>query len=119
MAYVTLFAELCKGRRVQEGYELFREMKKKGILIDRVSYGVLIEGFVKDGKVTVQEGLEPEFATVNPLLVAFAEMRRMDDFCKLLEQMQKLGISVIEDLSRFFSFMVRKEENNNRFTCFR
>ncbi|XVF76587.1 hypothetical protein PTKIN_Ptkin13bG0277700 [Pterospermum kingtungense] len=111
-----------KEGRVQKGYELFRGMKKKGILIDRVTYGVLIEGFMKDGKVgsacdllkdlidSGSRGLEPEFATVNPMLVAFAEARRMDVFCKLLEQMKKLGFSVIDDHSKFFSFLVGKEE---------
>ncbi|OMO62093.1 hypothetical protein CCACVL1_23032 [Corchorus capsularis] len=154
MAYMTLVTGLSQGRRVQRGYEFFREMKEKGILIDRAIYGVLIEGFVKDGKVgsacdllkdlidsgyradlgiynslikglcdarrverayklfqvTVQEGLEPEFATVNPILVAFAEMGLMNDFCKLLEQMRKLGFSVIDDLSKFFSFVAGKEK---------
>ncbi|CAL2237375.1 unnamed protein product [Prunus armeniaca] len=51
MAYATLVTGLCKGGRVEKGYELFREMKVKGFLIDRAIYGVLIEGFVADRKV--------------------------------------------------------------------
>ncbi|CAN0863578.1 Pentatricopeptide repeat-containing protein At4g20740 [Linum grandiflorum] len=155
MAYSTVVTGLCKGNRVQKGYELFKEMKeKKGVLIDREIYGVLVDAFVADGKVsaacdllkdlvdsgyradlgiynslirglcnvkrvdkayklfqvTVQEGLEPDFGTVNPMLVAFAEMKKMDDFCTLLLQMERLGFPVLDDLSKFLSFMVEKEE---------
>ncbi|KAL4632676.1 hypothetical protein ACB092_04G068200 [Castanea dentata] len=109
MAYTTWVTALCKGGR-------------KGCLIDRAIYGSLVEAFVADGKVgfacadlgiynsiikglcgvkrvdkaykvfqvTVQEGLEPEFVTVNPIL--------------------KLGFCVIDDLSKFFAFVVGKEE---------
>ena len=34
----------------------------------------------------------------------------MDEFCKLLTQMEKLGFCVINDLSKFFAFVVGKEE---------
>ncbi|KAF8410973.1 hypothetical protein HHK36_003511 [Tetracentron sinense] len=145
---------LCKGNRVEKGFKLFKEMRKKDYLIDRAVYGSLIEAFVVDGKVgsacdllkdliesgyradlsiynslieglcnmnrvdkaykllqvIVQEGIGPDFATVNPILVSFVEVDRMDDFCTLLEQMQKLGLPIIDDLSKFFSFMVGKRE---------
>ncbi|GLT55421.1 hypothetical protein SLA2020_285420 [Shorea laevis] len=154
IAYATLVSGLCKGGRVEKGYEFFKEMKEKGCLIDRAIYRSLVEAFVADGKiglacdllkdlvdsgyradlgiynplieglcgvkqvdkayklfqVTFQEGLEPDFVTVNPILVGYAEMRRMDDFCKLITQMQRLGFSVIDDLSKFFAFLVGKEE---------
>ncbi|KAK1556429.1 hypothetical protein Q3G72_004913 [Acer saccharum] len=133
MAYVALIMGLCKGGEVERGYELFSEMKEKGILIDRAIYGVLVDGFVGKGKVakpcdllkdlmdsgsradlgiynsiigglcsvkhvykayklfevTVQDGLEPNFAAVNPMLLKF---------------------SVVDDLEKFFEFAVGKEE---------
>ena len=55
-------------------------------------------------------GLKPKFVTMNPILVLYAEMRRMYEFCKLLTQMEKLGFCVIDDLSKFFAFVVGKEE---------
>ncbi|CAL2237376.1 unnamed protein product [Prunus armeniaca] len=61
-------------------------------------------------RVTVQEGLQPDFATVNPILVSYAEMRRMDNFCDMLAEMEKFDFPVIDDLSKFFSFMVGKED---------
>ncbi|TXG55862.1 hypothetical protein EZV62_017175 [Acer yangbiense] len=109
MIKVTLIMGLCKGGEVERGYELFREMKEKGILIDRAIYRVLVDGFVGK-RVTVQDGLGLNFATVNPMLVCYAEMGRMDDFCKLLEQMKKLKFSVVDDLEKFFEFVVGKEE---------
>ncbi|KAK4587526.1 hypothetical protein RGQ29_018795 [Quercus rubra] len=130
MVYTTLVTALCKVRRVEKGYELFREMKEKRCLIYRTIYGSLVEAFVAGGKVgfacadlgiynsiieglcgvTVQVGLKPKFVTVNPILVLYAEMRRMYEFCKLLTQMEKLGFCVIDDLSKFFAFVVGKEE---------
>lgn len=136
------------------GYELFREMKENGVLIDRAIYGVLIEGLAGEGKVrracdllkdlvdsgyradlgiynsiigglcsvkqldkayklfevTVQDDLGPDFSTVSPLLVCYAETGRMDDFFKLLAQMEKLKFSVVADLEKFFEFLVGKEE---------
>ena len=82
-------------------------------------YNSLIEGFCnvkrvdkahKLFQVTVQEGLERDFNTVNPLLMSYAEMKKMDDFCKLLKQMEKLGFSIFDDLSKFFSYVVGKPE---------
>ncbi|PON74362.1 Tetratricopeptide-like helical domain containing protein [Parasponia andersonii] len=82
--YNSLIQGLCNVNRVDKAYKLFR--------------------------VTVQEGLGPNFVTICPILVSYAETRKMDDFCELLVQMQKLGVSVMDDLSKFFSFMVGKED---------
>ena len=57
MVYTTLVTALCKVRRVEKGYELFREMKEKRCLIDRTIYGSLVEAFVAGGKVGFACGL--------------------------------------------------------------
>ncbi|KAJ0039135.1 hypothetical protein Pint_23853 [Pistacia integerrima] len=82
--YNSIIGGLCTIKRVDKAYKLF--------------------------EITVQDGLEPDFLTVNPLLVCYAEMGRMDDFCKLLMQMEKLRFCVVDDLEKFFEFMVGKEE---------
>ncbi|XVE69530.1 hypothetical protein DITRI_Ditri09bG0159400 [Diplodiscus trichospermus] len=117
--YGVLIEGFVKDGKVGFACDLLKDLIDSGYRADLGIYNSLIEGLCdvrrvdrayKLFQVTVQEGLEPEFATVNPILMAFAEMGRMDDFCKLLEQMQKLGFSVIDDLSKFFLFVVGKEE---------
>ena len=98
---------------------LLKDLVDSGYRADLGIYNSIIEGLCgvkqvdkayKVFQVTIQEGLEPEFVTVNPILVLYAEMRRMDEFFKLLTQMEKLGFCVINDLSKFFAFVVGKEE---------
>ncbi|XVF24230.1 hypothetical protein REPUB_Repub13aG0109800 [Reevesia pubescens] len=117
--YGVLIEGFVKDGKVGSACDLLKDLIDSGYRPDLGIYNSLIEGLCdarlvdrayKLFQVTVQEGLEPEFLTMNPMLLAFAEMRRMDDFCKLLEQMQKLGFSVIDDLSKFFSFVVGKDE---------
>ncbi|CAN1813813.1 Pentatricopeptide repeat-containing protein At4g20740 [Linum perenne] len=82
--YNSLIQGLCKLKRVDKAYKLFQ--------------------------VTVQEGLEPDFTTVKFILFAFAEMKKIDDFCLMLSQMERLGFQVLDNLSKFFSFMVENDE---------
>lgn len=98
---------------------LLKDLVDSGYRADLRIYNSLIEGLCgmkqvdkayKLFLVTIQEDLEPDFATVHPMLVSYAEMRRLDDFCKLLNQMRKFRFSVLDDLSKFFELMVRKEE---------
>ncbi|KAF3952025.1 hypothetical protein CMV_022376 [Castanea mollissima] len=98
---------------------LLKDLVDSGYRADLGIYNSIIEGLCgvkqvnkayKVFQVTIQKGLELEFVTVNPILVLYAEMRRMDEFCKLLTQMEKLGFCVIDDLSKFFAFVVGKEE---------
>nr|KYP41047.1 Pentatricopeptide repeat-containing protein At4g20740 family [Cajanus cajan] len=111
-AYATMIVGLAEGGRVMEGYDF------SGYRADLGLYNSLIRGLCdskrlhkayKLFRVTVREGLEPDFLTVKPLLVAYAEANRMEEFCKLLEQMHKLGFQVIADLSKFFSLLVEKK----------
>ncbi|KAL1166290.1 hypothetical protein V6Z11_A06G187100 [Gossypium hirsutum] len=117
--YGVLIEGFVKDGKVGSACGLLKDLIDSGYRADLGIYNSLIEGMCdvklidrayKLFQVTVQEGLEPGFATVKPMLLVFAEMRRMSDFCKLLEQMQKLGFSVNDDLSKFFSFVVEKGE---------
>lgn len=117
--YGSLIEAFVADGKVGSACDLLKDLMDSGYRADLSIYNSLIEGLCnvkqvdkayKLFQVTVEEDLEPDFITVNPMLVSYAEVRRMDDFCKLLTQMQKLGFSVLNDLSKFFSFMVGKQE---------
>ncbi|KAK9283898.1 hypothetical protein L1049_012153 [Liquidambar formosana] len=117
--YGSLVEGFVEDGKVGSACDLLKDLMDSGYRADLSIYNSLIEGLCnvkqvdkayKLFQVTVQEGLEPDFVTVNPMLVSYAEQRRMDDFHKLLVQMQNLGFSVIDDLSKFFSYMIGKED---------
>lgn len=116
--YGSLIQAFVADGKVKLACDLLKDLVDSGYRADLGIYGSLIQGLCdvkrvdkayKLFKVTVQEGLEPNFETVNPILLAYANMRKMDDFCELLVLMQKLGSSVIDDLSKFFAFVIEKE----------
>ncbi|KAK8501000.1 hypothetical protein V6N13_062767 [Hibiscus sabdariffa] len=116
--YGVIIEGFVKDGKVGSACGLLKDLIDSGYRADLGIYNSIIEGLCdarlvdrayKLFQVTVQEGLEPDFVTVKPMLLAFAEMSRMSDFCKLLEQMQKLGFSINDDLSKFFSFLVEEE----------
>lgn len=117
--YGSLIEAFVADGKVGSACDLLKDLVDSGYRADLAIYNSLIEGLCnlnqvdkawKLFQVTVQEGLEPEFVTVNPLLVSYAELKRMDDFCSLLLKMQNLGFHIIDDLSRFFLFLVAKDE---------
>jgi len=115
--YGKLVEAFVAAGKVGLAFDLLNDMVSSGYTADLGIYNCLIEGLCNLKKlqkayklfqVTVREGLEPDFLTVKPLLVAYAEVNRMGEFCKLLEQMEKLGFPVVADLSKFFSLLVEK-----------
>lgn len=117
--YGVLVEGFVEMRKVGKACDLLKDLMDSGYRADLGIYNSIIEGLCgvkrvdkayKLFEVTVQDGLEPDFATVNPMLVCYAEMGKMDDFCKLLAQMKKLKFHVIDDLQKFFESMVGKEE---------
>ncbi|KAF4362537.1 hypothetical protein F8388_011364 [Cannabis sativa] len=48
--------------------------------------------------------LGPNSETFNPIVVSYAEMKKMDEFCELLVQMKKLGSSVMDDFAKFWQW---------------
>lgn len=116
--YASLIEAFVADGKVGTAFDLLKDLMDSGYRADLSIYNFLIEGLCKLNQVdkarklfhvTLQEGLEPDFMTLNPLLLSYAELKRMDDLCNLLLQMQGLGFDVIDNLSRFFSFMMKKD----------
>ncbi|KAL7204595.1 hypothetical protein ACSBR2_017633 [Camellia fascicularis] len=116
--YASLTEAFVADGKVGSACDLLKDLMDSGYRADLSIYNSLIEGLCnlnhvdkarKLFQVTVQEGLEPDFVTVDPMMLSYVELKRMDDFCNLLLQLQNLGFEIIDYLSRFFSFMVRKE----------
>ncbi|KAM1263494.1 hypothetical protein ACFX15_027962 [Malus domestica] len=117
--YGVLVEGFVADKKVGVACDLLKDLVDSGYRADLGIYNSPIEGLCnvkrvdkayKIFRVTVQEGLQPEFATVNPILVFYVETRRMDKLCEMLAQMEKFGFPVIDDHSKFFSFMVGKED---------
>lgn len=116
--YGSLIESFVVGSKVGLAFDLLKDLLSSGYRADLGIYNNLIEGLCNLNKVekayklfqfTIQEGLEPDFLSVKPLLLAYAEAKRMEEFCKLLEQMEKLGLPVIDDLFKFFSLLVERK----------
>ncbi|KAA8519147.1 hypothetical protein F0562_013379 [Nyssa sinensis] len=117
--YGSLIEAFVADGKVGLACDLLKDLMDSGYRADLSIYNSLIEGLCNASQVekahklfqvTVQEGLGPNFVTVTPMLVSYAELKRMDDFCKLLVQMRSLDFSVTEDLSKFFLLLVEKED---------
>ncbi|KAM0069023.1 putative tetratricopeptide-like helical domain superfamily [Helianthus debilis subsp. tardiflorus] len=117
--YGSLIEGFVNDGKVGTACELLEDLINSGYRADLVIYNHLIRGLCnakhaskahKLFKVTVEEDLKPDFETVNPMLVCYAESRKFDEFSKLLEQMESLGFNVIDDLVKFFSLMVGEKD---------
>lgn len=117
--YGSLIEAFVAEGKIGLACDLLKDLMDSGYRADLAIYNSLIKGLCCANhiekaytlfQVTVQEDLQPDFVTVNPMLVSYAESKNMDDFCKLLGEVQKLGFNVIGNLCRFFSNMVEKED---------
>lgn len=117
--YGSLIEAYVVDGRVGSACDLLKDLLESGYRADLAIYNSLIKGLCTAKMVdraykllhmTIREDLQPDFDTVNPILVSYAESKRMKEFCKLLEQMQKLGLSVIDDLVKFFSGLVERDD---------
>nr|GMC87792.1 pentatricopeptide repeat-containing protein At4g20740 [Ipomoea batatas] len=118
--YGSLIEAFVTSGKVGSACDLLKDMMNSGYRADLAIYNCLIEGLCNHRlvdraykllRVTVKEDLQPDFFTVSPILLSYAESKRMDDFISLLEQMQKLGFCIRDDLSKFFSVMVKKDND--------
>ncbi|XP_019165070.1 PREDICTED: pentatricopeptide repeat-containing protein At4g20740 [Ipomoea nil] len=116
--YGSLIEAFVTSGKVGSACDLLKDMMNSGYRADLAIYNCLIEGLCNHRlvdraykllRVTVEEDLQPDFFTVGPILLSYAESKRMDDFISLLEQMQKLGFRIRDNLSEFFSIMVKKD----------
>lgn len=117
--YASLIEAYVVDGRVGSACGLLKDLLESGYRADLAIYNSLIKGLCTEKlvdrayklfHVIIREDLQPDFDTVYPILVSFAELKRMKEFCKLLEQMQKLGISVVDDLVKFFSSIVERDD---------
>ncbi|KMZ61794.1 Pentatricopeptide repeat-containing protein [Zostera marina] len=102
MAYTTVITGLCHAGRVDDGFRLFREMKKKnGLLVDRASYGALVDGFVKLGKIgrgceilneMVKDGYRPDLGIYDSLIRGMCDVERVDKADKLFRVVIQEGL---------------------------
>ncbi|KAJ7949278.1 Pentatricopeptide repeat-containing protein [Quillaja saponaria] len=120
--YGSLVQSFVADGKVGLACDLLKDLMDSGYRADLGIYNSLIEGLCnvdqvekayKLFQITVQEGLEPNFESVKPILVSYAEEKRIEEFCRLLRQMEMLGSQVTDDLSIFFSFLV----GNNKGTA--
>ncbi|KVI00772.1 pentatricopeptide repeat-containing protein At4g20740 [Cynara cardunculus var. scolymus] len=118
--YGSLIEGFVNDRKVGVACDLLKDLIESGYRADLVIYNHLIKGLCnmkhvtkahKLFQVTVEEDLRPDFETVNPMLFSYAELRKFDEFCKLLVQIQGLGFRVMNDLVKFFSLMVGQERD--------
>lgn len=117
--YGSLIEAFVIDGKISAAFDLLQDLMASGYRADLTIYNFLIKGLcsakhvdkaLKLFQVSIQEDLKPDFSTVYPLLLSFADLRRMDDFCRLLEEMQNLGFPVIDELSKFFSLTVENPE---------
>ncbi|OIT08002.1 PREDICTED: pentatricopeptide repeat-containing protein At4g20740 [Nicotiana attenuata] len=117
--YGSLIESFVANGEVGLACDLLKDLMDSGYRADLAIYNSLIEGFCnaklidrayKLFQITVQEDLQPDFSTVRPILVSYAESKRMDEICKLLEELQRLSYCIRDDLSKFFIFMVEKDD---------
>ncbi|KAL0456113.1 UNVERIFIED_CONTAM: Pentatricopeptide repeat-containing protein [Sesamum latifolium] len=117
--YGSLIEAYVVDGRVGSACDLLKDLMDSGYRADLAIYNSLIQGLCnaklvdrayKLFQVTIREDLQPDFHTVNPILLSYVELKRMKEFGKLLEQMQKLCVSVIDYLLKFFSGMVEKDD---------
>ncbi|KAI6680755.1 hypothetical protein NL676_034636 [Syzygium grande] len=96
VTFMILIKGLCG--KVKSACGLLKDLIDSGYRADLRIYNSLIEDLCNVKQVdkvhklffkTLQEDLQPDFGTVNPILVSYAEMRRVEDLSKLLMQMEK------------------------------
>ncbi|XP_073144658.1 pentatricopeptide repeat-containing protein At4g20740 [Henckelia pumila] len=116
--YGSLIEAYVAAGKVGSACNLLKDLIDSGYRADLAAYNTLIRGLCaaklverayKLFNVTIQEDLQPDFNTVNPILKSYAELKRMEDFSKLLERMNKLGFPVMDDLLKFFSFTLDED----------
>lgn len=116
--YGSLIEAYVADGKVGSACDLLKDLIDSGYRADLEVYNTLIRGLCaaklverayKLFQATIREDLQPDFCTVHPILKSYAELKRMEDFFKLLERMNKLGFPVMDDLLKFFSFMLDED----------
>ncbi|XP_023768922.1 pentatricopeptide repeat-containing protein At4g20740 [Lactuca sativa] len=117
--YRSLIEGFVNEGKIGMACDLLKDLIDSGYRADLMIYNHLIKGLcnmkhvnkaLKLFRVTIEEDLQPNFDTVNPILLSYVELNKFDEFCKFLEQIQGLGFRVMDDLVKFFSLLVEKKD---------
>ncbi|XP_026417655.1 pentatricopeptide repeat-containing protein At4g20740-like [Papaver somniferum] len=121
--YGALVDAFVANGKIGSACDLLKDLMASGYRADLSIYTSLVEGLCSVNcvdkayrlfEITIQDGLNPNFTTIMPIMISYAEENRMDDLHKLLVQMQKLGCQVNADLPKFFSLFIEKGKRENR-----
>ncbi|CAA7400061.1 unnamed protein product [Spirodela intermedia] len=100
MAYTVMVRALCAAGRGRKGMELFREMKGKGMMVDRAVYAALVAALVAGGEVAaacellkemIGDGYRVDLGIYSSLISGMCTAGRADKALKLLR------IAVVEE----------------------
>ncbi|KAI3510976.1 hypothetical protein L1887_18117 [Cichorium endivia] len=117
--YGSLIEGFVNEGKVGMACDLLKDLIDSGYRADLLIYNHLIKGLCNMNHVnkahklfyvTIEEDLQPDFDTINPILLSYAESKKFNEFLKFLEQIQGLGFRVFDELVKFFSLMVEKED---------
>ncbi|XP_027338626.1 pentatricopeptide repeat-containing protein At5g46100 [Abrus precatorius] len=97
-----LIKALCKNKEtVDSALRMFREMPNRGCLPDSYTYGTLINGLCRLGRITEaeelfkemeQKGFSASVVTYTSLIHGMCQSNNLDEAIRLLEEMKKNGI---------------------------
>ncbi|KAF4350369.1 hypothetical protein G4B88_030887 [Cannabis sativa] len=90
--------DLVEERRV------WKEMKSDTVEPDVIAYTTIINEFDGFRVMLIELTRHTNSESFNPIVVSYAEMKKMDEFYELLVQMKKLGSSVMDDLAEFWQW---------------
>ncbi|GAB2229175.1 hypothetical protein Droror1_Dr00023311 [Drosera rotundifolia] len=94
VSFNTLIQGLSMNGKTNEAYELYRQMKDKGVLSDVITYNSLIHGFCREENVTKSQemfeellvhGLQPSFFSYALLIEQFCRIESMQKATQLCE----------------------------------
>ncbi|VVB07918.1 unnamed protein product [Arabis nemorensis] len=117
--YRVLIERFVADGKVMYACDLWKDLVNSGYIADLGIYNAVIRGLCNDKQVdkayklfqvAIKEELEPDFETLNPIMVGYVVTRRLDDFCNLLDQIVEYGYHVEDYLSQFFRYLCAEEE---------
>ncbi|XP_043689352.1 pentatricopeptide repeat-containing protein At1g62930, chloroplastic-like [Telopea speciosissima] len=104
ISYSSLINGYCKCKRMNEAFQLFKEMPHKGIIVDTITYTSLIQGFFLAGQVGYAlkvfkeikvHGHNPNQHTYSILMSGLCKSRRVDDALKLFHGIDSKNLDIL------------------------
>uniref|UniRef100_A0A1J3DLQ8 Pentatricopeptide repeat-containing protein n=1 Tax=Noccaea caerulescens TaxID=107243 RepID=A0A1J3DLQ8_NOCCA len=117
--YRVLIEGFVADGKVRSACDLWKDLVDSGYIAALRIYNAVIKGLCNERQVdrayklfqvAVKEEQEPDFETLNPIMVAYVVMKRLDDFLSLLDQIVDYGYHVDDYVSQFFRILCAEEE---------